>query len=208
MTPQLIQILAFENVAPGASQILPHNININGIPQQPDFAVADIAGAVLNVTKTTVELFNSTGANMVQPHVWLELKHSMPREIGKGADPFEGLDPRPFIPATSDGRGPFMLANVSADATGVASYNVVSVAHAPNSGIYEIEMINALPPPSFGTQRATVTLGLNTTDIGLIAYEWIDQSHLRVRTWIFGDGVWILGDIGFSAAVELTITNP
>ena len=206
-TQQLLQILQFGPVAPGATQILPHNININGIPQIPDLVMCDQAGVRLNVTPTTVEFENNTGENIAQSFVWLELKHSMPRELGKGfGDPFDGMTPRPFIPASSSDRFPFMEANVDAPATGPQTYNVVSVTHAPNSGIYDIALITPLPPPAFGVERAVTVTGLNSTQPGLIAYEWIDEGHLRIRTWSFGDGI-ILTDIAFSVLVELTIRN-
>jgi hypothetical protein len=202
-TQQLLQILQFENIAPGTSQILPHNININGTPQRPDLVMCDLAGMRFNVTKTTIEAFNNTGEN-ASPLAWLELKHSVTRELGKGfGNPFASMSPRPFIPASSDDRGPFMEANVDAAASDPQTYNVVSVSHAPGSGIYLFNLINPVP---INVDRAVVTLGLNTTDPGLIAYEWVDASNLRVRTWNFGDGI-LLADTAFSVLVNLTFRN-
>lgn len=203
---QLLQILQFGPVAPGATQILPHNININGVPQIPDLVMCDQAGVRLNVTPTTVEFENNTGENIGQSFVWLELKHSMPRELGKAfGDPFDGMTPRPFIPASSSDRFPFMEANVDAPATGPQTYNVISVTH-ESTGSYLIALITPLPPPNFGVERAVTLTGLNSTDPGLITYEWVDEGHLRIRTWNFSDGIQP-ADIAFSVLVELTIRN-
>ena len=202
-TPQLLQTVQFENIAPGGSQLLPHNINIHGIGQRPDLVMCDLAGITFNVTKTTIEAFNTTGEN-ASPIAWLELKHSIERELGKGfGNPFASLSPRPFIPASSDQRGPFMEANVDAAAMNPKTYNVVSVSHAPGSGVY---LLNLIIPVPTGVDVAVTTLGLNSTNPGFISYEWVDASNLRVRTWDFGDGIQP-ADIGFSVNVGLTIRN-
>ena len=203
-TPQLLQILSFENLGPGASASLPHNINFNGVPQRPDIAMCSVAGVKLTVSKTTVTALNVTGENITQAFVWLKLEHSIDRELGTlFGDPWASLDPRPFVPASSDDRGPFMEANVDAAAIDARTLNVTSITHTPGSGVY---LLNLTVPVPTGVAVAVTTLGLNTTAPGLIAYEWVDPSTLRVRTWDFGDGIQP-ADLAFSVSVGLTIKN-
>lgn len=203
---QLLQILSFENVAPGASQILPHNLNIHGRAQRPDLVMCSQAGARLNVTATQVEFTNNTGALIGQAFVWLELKHSIPRELGQGfGNPFASLDPRPFVPASSSDRFPFMEANVNADGTtptGNSIYNVASIVHVPASGLYTINLTTALP---LTIGDAVVALGLNTgVTPGMITYEWASTTQLLVRTFSAGGAP---TDLAFSVGVSLPFRN-
>jgi len=202
---QLLQIIQFENVAPGASQILPHNINIHGIGQRPDLVMCDQAGFSFDVTKTTIEAVNTTGA-LASPVVWLELKHSVERELGQGfGNPFASLSPRPFVPASSSQRSPFMEANVNADGTvpsGNSVYNVTSVVHTPASGLYTINLTTALP---LGVDNVVVAPGLNTgATPGMITYEWASASQLLVRTF---SAAGALTDLAFSVGASLTFRN-
>lgn len=106
MADRLIQVVSFLNVAPAASVPLPHQININGVPQAPDFVAMDVAGFSVAVTATTVTVTNNNDAP-ASVNVWLELKHSIPRQLGTAPTGLSqpGLTPRPFVAATGGGGG-------------------------------------------------------------------------------------------------------
>ncbi len=100
MSTRLIQVVAFANVAPAATVALPHNININGTQKKPDFVAADTSGFTIVVSATDVSVTN-TGTDPASINVWLELKHSIPRELGA----LPNLTPQPFIAAAGGGGG-------------------------------------------------------------------------------------------------------
>lgn len=101
MSTRLIQIVTFSNVAPAATVALAHNINVNGTPEKPDYVATDVAGFTVAVTASTVTVTNTT-AFVASVNVWLELKHSIPRQLGGGVD---NLTPQPFIAAGGAGGG-------------------------------------------------------------------------------------------------------
>jgi hypothetical protein len=98
---RLLQIVPFTNVAPSATVVLPHNINVNGTPKKPDFVATDVGGFTITVTATTVSVTN-TGTDPASPNIWLELKHTTPRQLGNDVD---NLTPQPFVVASSGGGG-------------------------------------------------------------------------------------------------------
>jgi hypothetical protein len=205
MAQQLLQILQFTNVAPGATVQLPHNININGTPEVPDLLMADQAGIRLSATETIVEFTNNTGGLITQSNVWVEHKHSIPRQIGRAfGNPFAGLSPRPFVPASSSDRFPFMEANVDAAGSPLGQYNVASIVHVPASGLYTINLTVPLPAPG-GTDNVVVAPGLNTgATPGMITYEWASTSQLLVRTFSAAGAP---TDFAFSVGASLTFRN-
>lgn len=85
---------------------MPHNININGVPQTPDFAAMDAAGFSIAATPTQVTVTNNNAAP-ASVNVWLELKHSIPRQLGQAPTGLSqpSLSPRPFVPAAGGGGG-------------------------------------------------------------------------------------------------------
>lgn len=102
MSTRLIQIVAFTNVAPAATVALPHQININGIAKRPDYVAADASGFTITVTATQVSVTNGN-AVPTSVSVWLELKHTIPRELGGQ----NNLVPQPFVAASGgSGGGP------------------------------------------------------------------------------------------------------
>jgi hypothetical protein len=98
---RLLQIVPFTNVAPSATVVQPHDININGVPKKPDFVASDVGGFTIVVTATTVSVTN-TGTNPASPNIWLELKHTTPRQLGNDID---NLTPQPFVVASSSSGG-------------------------------------------------------------------------------------------------------
>jgi len=103
MADRLIQILTFVDVPGGGGAVpLPHQININGIPQVPDFVALDVGGFAIAVTTTTCTVTNNN-VDPVTVNVWLELKHSIPRVLG--AVQTTELTPRPFVAAAGGGGG-------------------------------------------------------------------------------------------------------
>lgn len=94
MATRLIQIVAFANVGPGATVALPHQINVNEVPEAPDFVAPDEPGFTIVVTATQVSVTNNNVAP-TSVNVWLELKHTIPRQLG--AVQTISLVPRPFI---------------------------------------------------------------------------------------------------------------
>lgn len=100
MSTRLIQVVAFANVGAGATVALPHSINVNGTQKKPDFVAADVSGFTIVVTATQVSVTN-TGTDPASVNVWLELKHSIPRELGA----LPNLSPQPFIAASGGGGG-------------------------------------------------------------------------------------------------------
>jgi hypothetical protein len=103
MNTRLIQIVASGVVGPSATVVLPHQVNINGTPQKPDFVAADASGFTISVTDTDVSITNN-GGSPASVNVWLELKHTIERELGLGAQT-TSLVPRPFVAATGGGGG-------------------------------------------------------------------------------------------------------
>jgi hypothetical protein len=100
---RLIQVLLFTNV-PGGGGVatLPHGININDIPQAPDFVAADTSGFGIAVTATDVTVTNNNALDTTV-NIWLELKHTIPRQLG--AAQTLGLTPRPFVAASGSSGG-------------------------------------------------------------------------------------------------------
>jgi len=105
MNTRLLQVVNFPSIAPTATVALPHQINVNGVAQAPDFVAADAAGFDIGVTATTVTVTNNNGAP-TPVNVWLELKHSVERELGRAPTGLTqpSLVPRPFV-ASPGGAG-------------------------------------------------------------------------------------------------------
>lgn len=113
---RLLQVVTFTNVAPATPTDLPHNINVDGVAKTPDFVATDVPGFTVAVTSSTVAVTNTTGV-AATVNVWLELKHSIPRQLGGGVD---NLIPQPFVAAaggSSGGSGLIqtLVADVTAD---------------------------------------------------------------------------------------------
>jgi hypothetical protein len=99
VSTRLIQVLAFPNVGASATVTQNHDININGASKRPDFIAADAAGFTVTATDTQVSVTNNNAAP-ASVNVWLELKHTIPRELGGLAN----LTPQPFV-ASPGGSG-------------------------------------------------------------------------------------------------------
>lgn len=93
MGTRLLQIVTFLNVAPAAVVQQPHGINIKGTQYRPDFVAGDQADFTVVVTDTTVTVTN-LGGLPATINVWLELKHTIPRELGGG---IQNMTPQPFV---------------------------------------------------------------------------------------------------------------
>lgn len=100
MMPRLLQILAFVNVPAGGNAVLPHEINVAGVQAKPDLVAFDAGGFTAVVTETTCTVTNNNAAP-ASVNVWLELKHSIPRELG--ATSTTSMVPRPFYVAGGGG---------------------------------------------------------------------------------------------------------
>lgn len=100
MSTRLIQVLTFTNVAPSATVAQAHQININGIQTKPDLVAADTGGFTITADATQVSVTNNN-PDPTTVHVWLERKHSIPRELGALAN----LSPQPFVFASGGGGG-------------------------------------------------------------------------------------------------------
>lgn len=98
---RLLQTVTFTNVAPAATVVLPHDINVDGVAKIPDFVATDAPGFTVAVNATTVTVTNTTGAP-ASVNVWLELKHSIPRQLSGGV---ANLVPQPFVVAAGSGGG-------------------------------------------------------------------------------------------------------
>lgn len=101
MATRLIQTLAFAAVPAGGSAALPHTINVNGVATVPDFVAADQPGFTVTATALTVAVTN-TGTAPASVNVWLELKHTIPRQLGSTD---ATLTPQPFVVASGSGGG-------------------------------------------------------------------------------------------------------
>lgn len=99
MATRLIQIVPFPPVGASATVVLPHNVNINGVAKRPDYVAADTPGFTIVVTATTVAVTNNNSSPS-SVNVWLELKHSIPRQLGA----LLNLSPQPFV-ASPGGAG-------------------------------------------------------------------------------------------------------
>lgn len=104
MGTRLLQVVTFTNIGAAATLALPHQININGAAQTPDFVAADTPGFAISVTATQVTVTNNNPAP-ASVNVWLELKHSIPRQLGRVPDGLTdpSLTPRPFVAAAGGG---------------------------------------------------------------------------------------------------------
>jgi len=105
MATRLIQIVPFTAVPASGTVALPHQINVNGVPEKPDFVAADTAGFTVTVTAAQVSVTNN-GASPASVNVWLELKHTTSRQLGTVPDTlYPSLIPRPFVVASGGGSG-------------------------------------------------------------------------------------------------------
>lgn len=93
MPTRLIQVVQFVNVPAAGVVALPHNININDVQKRPDYVASDQAGFTVAVTATTVTVTNNNSAPLTV-NVWLELKHTIPRQLG---NKLLNLSPQPFV---------------------------------------------------------------------------------------------------------------
>lgn len=119
MADRLIQILAFENVGPGAQVSLPHNLNVQGYAVTPDYAARDNAEFTIDaVTSNSVTVTNTSGAPAAC-HVWLERKHTIQRAFG--AVGTTALAPQPFVPAVGGGGGGGAVSVASSSMSGDGS---------------------------------------------------------------------------------------
>lgn len=195
MATRLIQVLAFANVPASGNAVLPHDINIHGVPQTPDFAAMDAAGFSIAATPTQVTVTNNNAAP-ASVNVWLELKHSTPRQLGQAPTGLSqpSLSPRPFVAAAGSGGGGSDLVGLTQAG---AIYNTqfgqtgnyvradgsptpVQLAITENSpGSYNIA-IDTPPPAGFGWQ---VTVPYARSVTGAAQLFAIDLS-------VFGDQLW------------------
>ncbi len=100
MSTRLIQVLTFTNVAPAATVIQAHQINVNGTATRPDLVAADASGFTITADATQVSVTNNN-PDPTTVHVWLERKHTTPRQLGALAN----LSPQPFVFAAGGGGG-------------------------------------------------------------------------------------------------------
>ena len=107
MATTLIQIVAFTAVGAGVTLQHAHDINLNDVPTIPDFVAGDTPGFTITVTSTHVSVTNN-GLSASNVNVWLELKHSIPRQLGSVQT--TNLSPRPFVSSTgsTSGSGGFL----------------------------------------------------------------------------------------------------
>lgn len=92
---RLIQTLAFANVAAGAEATLAHAINVRGVATVPDLVLRSSQSCtIVNVTSAQCTVRND-GAEAASFTVWLERKHSIPRQLGPDG---ASLSPVPFVP--------------------------------------------------------------------------------------------------------------
>jgi hypothetical protein len=183
MSTRLLQIVSFANVAPAVTVVLPHQINVNDIPEVPDFVAGDANGFTIAVTTTTVSVTNNN-ATPASVNVWLELKHSIPRQLGALPD----LTPRPFIasggaPASSGG-GPstvveyleeFINVNgflVASDAGGAPTPQLTSV---PGTRMVGVAQLSVNSPPQ--------GVSLNLSSGGANLAQFLCQLGLGVYTF-------------------------
>lgn len=194
MGTRLLQIVAFANVAPSATVALPHNININGRQYRPDFVATDVGSFDVGVTDTQVSVTN-TGDAPASVNVWLELKHSIPRQT----DAIPSLTPRPFIVGGGgSGGGASLLIGDSHFASFVATPNEIELL----TGNHETGQVATLPSAAaagngarcgfklvsgnFGPQWQVAAGGGDTIDIG--TYTFPDNSDGNYVEFI-SDGV-------------------
>jgi hypothetical protein len=150
----LLQTLASGLLADGASVTLPHALNINGTPQVPDLVVLDTAGfEVTATTTTTITVRNNSGA-AGSTNVWLERKHSIPRQVGVAP-----LSPAPFIASSGEGGG------------GAAAFPVAAVTDA------DADVTTGRIYPVDGTSSPTLTL-----PAGAANGTWVGVHHLAPST--------------------------
>ncbi len=96
MADQLSQIVTFVAVGPGATVVLPHNINVNGYPQVPDLVFPSAGSFTVTADAANVTLTNN-GSVPATFSVYLWLQHSILRAYD-GVQ-VTGLVPRPFYVA-------------------------------------------------------------------------------------------------------------
>ncbi|MEX2716765.1 MAG: hypothetical protein Q6370_010730 [Candidatus Sigynarchaeota archaeon] len=118
-----------------------HDINVNGVRRRPDYVAADAAGFTVTVTDSQVSVTNNN-TTAASVNVWLELIHTIPRELGG----LPNLVPQPFIASSGTAGGgsfddlairrtlnillewPFIVLAEPAGTTTVPYYNVIAFA--------------------------------------------------------------------------------
>jgi hypothetical protein len=121
MSTTLLQIVTFTAVGASDEVTLPHNININGAPITPDWVALDSPGFSITVTDTTITVINNNSITTTV-NVWLEQKHSIPRQLGGGIN---NLNPQPFVIAGANdtgggGGGTSVITNASLTGNGTS----------------------------------------------------------------------------------------
>lgn len=163
MATRLLQTLTFNNVGAGATVQQAHNININGTAVRPDFVVADAAGFTVAVTATTVSVTNN-GAAPASVNVWLERKHSIPRQTDNAA-----LVPSPFVAAAGGGGDGVVNgdSNIQSYTTnGTRTLAELALSSTDEGATYAIDFIFNLEPNTPGD----VSYQLNIDDGGSNVY--------------------------------------
>lgn len=101
---RLRQIVRFP-VIPKGPLVLPHGINLDGVPQVPDQVIAVSAGAIdVTVTSTEVTVTN-LGDAATSADVWLYYDHTIDRAYGPDSQMLPGMVPRAFIVIARPGGG-------------------------------------------------------------------------------------------------------
>lgn len=159
MADRLIQILSFANVPGGGGvAVLPHAINVHGIPTAPDFVALDVGGFAIAVTATNVTVTNNNDSP-TNVNVWLELKHSVTRVLG--AAQTTTLAPRPFVAAAggSGGGGDTLWQSAPADPNHPENSVISNVS--PVSGSPSIVRVGPDPAGFFDAQMGVIFPGNN-----------------------------------------------
>lgn len=135
MADILFSQIQFTDVADGASVTLPHNLNIEGIPEIPDRLEQSTGDFALSADSIGVTVTNNTGG-VASVMVMCELIHSISRSFGVEGQ--ESLPVRPFVPASGGGGGggitvPHIIQ--TGDGTAAADVNAsVVIAHGVANG--------------------------------------------------------------------------
>jgi hypothetical protein len=201
MSTRLFEIIS-ATVGAGLTVYEPHTLNVNGVATKPDLMMASRSGLTINATATQVEITNNT-AGTIQADIWLEIEHSLVRQLGGGIN---NLTPRPFVAAPSaydETIGKLaLLANIAAAGTiNGTPVNVQNVAHIGASGVYTITLTTPVP----NVDNAIVTFGVagGAGPIAGLAWAWTNPSTLVVTARDPATNAVL--DSGFTVAVQRSL---
>jgi hypothetical protein len=164
MANQLTQIVSVVALAPGASSVLAHNINVNGFPALPDLVLpsSTTLGFTVTATTTTTITVRNDGLAAASGSWWLDRKHTVLREFN-GVQNL-ALVPQPFIVGSGTGSGAATVQDFRFTATGAEGSDFsITLPAAQPTDVYNVQMLGAGLAAILGIDAPDLIAGDRTT---------------------------------------------